>query len=78
MFVANVLCEHGGEIIDQSGAETRRAHILFINSVYMYTYRESVCPYNTCICIMFHSSTEHFHICHLAHTAALWDKLALL
>lgn len=47
MFVANVLCEHGGETIDQSGAETHRAHMLFINSVYMYTYRESVCPYNT-------------------------------
>lgn len=42
MFVTNVLCEHGGEIIDQSGAETHRAHILFINTVYMYTYRECV------------------------------------
>ena len=28
MFVTNVLCEHGGEIIDQSGSETHRAHLM--------------------------------------------------
>lgn len=31
------------------------------------------CPHIIpCICIMFHSLTEHFHVSHLTHTAALW------
>lgn len=42
MFVPNVLYEHGGEIIDQSGSETRGAHALFISRMYMCTSRESV------------------------------------
>ena len=50
MFVANVLCERGGEIIDQSGAETHRAHILFINSARIERVCAHIIP---CICIMF-------------------------
>lgn len=74
MSVPNVLCESGGEIIDQSGWET--------HGLMYYSFTECTCArlervcarVIRCICIMFHSFTKHFHISHLTHTATLWDK----
>lgn len=45
--VPDVLCEHGGEGIDQSGSEAHRAHILLVNCVHASVPGDSVCPQNT-------------------------------
>lgn len=73
MPIPDVLCIHGGEIIDPNESETHEAHVLFIDCISTCTYRKDQHSYNASICIMLASSTKHFHIFHLTHTAVLWD-----